>query len=94
MIPRTRALLLVPSQLFPAIPRPRAPRSPPSTHLFRGAAIDYTSGMGEGTWIVAAVILGVVVYLIGRQVYRRWLAGRLADNLLREVVKGKDAFRR
>lgn len=50
--------------------------------------------MGEGTWILAAVVVGGVVYLVGRQVYRRWVAGRLADDLLREVVKGKDAFRR
>ena len=50
--------------------------------------------MGEGIWIVAAVILGWLVYLIGRVIYRRWVAGRLADDLLREVVKGKDAFRR
>lgn len=49
--------------------------------------------MGEGIWIVA-VVVGGAVYLIGRQLYRRWLAGRLADDLLRDVVKGKDAFRR
>lgn len=63
-------------------------------YLFRGAQIDYTSAMGEGTWIVAAVVVGGAIYVIGRQLYRRWVAGRLADNLLREVVKGKDAFRR
>lgn len=63
-------------------------------YLFRRPEIYYTSAMGEGTWIVAAVIVGGVVYLIGRQLYRRWLAARLADDLLREVVKGKDAFRR
>ncbi len=50
--------------------------------------------MGEGIWIVAAVTLGALVYLVGRVMYRRWVAGRLADDLLREVVKGKDAFRR
>lgn len=66
----------------------------PVRGLVSGAAIEYTSAMGAEPWIVAAIIVGGVVFLIGRQLYRRWLAGRLADNLLREVVKGKDAFRR
>lgn len=62
--------------------------------MFPGPEIDYTSAMGEGMWFVAAVILGGLAYLVGRVIYRRWVAGKLADDLLREVVKGKDAFRR
>lgn len=87
MIPRTRPLLL-------ARIAPSPWHSPLSVYLFRRPQIYYTSAMGEGIWIVAAVIGVGVVYLIDRLIYRRWVAGRLADDLLREVVKGKDAFRR
>ncbi len=44
--------------------------------------------------MILGVGVGAIVLLIGRQVYRRWRAGKLADELLRDVVKGKDAFRR
>lgn len=44
--------------------------------------------------MAVAIGAGGVVFLIGRQWYRRWLAGKLADRLLQDVVKGKDAFRR
>ncbi|MEE8492690.1 MAG: hypothetical protein V3S25_01485 [Nitrospirales bacterium] len=50
--------------------------------------------MGEEIWIAIVIGLGGLVFLIGRQWYRRRLAARLADQLLRDVVKGKDAFRR
>ena len=50
--------------------------------------------MSDQLWIVLAVGLGGIVFLLGRLWYRRRLAAKLADDLLREVVKGKDAFRR
>jgi hypothetical protein len=28
------------------------------------------------------------------QWYRRWKAGKLADKMLKDVIRGKDAFRR
>ncbi len=37
---------------------------------------------------------GVVLWLVIHQRYRRWKAGKLADRLLENVLKGKDAFRR
>lgn len=39
-------------------------------------------------------IVGVVLWLVIHQRYRRWKAGKLADKMLEDVVKGKDAFRR
>lgn len=39
-------------------------------------------------------IVGVVFWLVIHQRYRRWKAGKLADKLLDDVIKGKDAFRR
>ncbi len=44
--------------------------------------------------IAVGVGLGGLVFLIGRLWYRRRVAAKLADDLLRDVVKGKDAFRR
>lgn len=41
-----------------------------------------------------AMVAAAVVVMIGRVFYRKWRAGRLADDLLKDVVKGKDAFRR
>ncbi len=50
--------------------------------------------MSDGVLIVLAVLGGGVLYVFGRQWYRRRMAAKLADDLLRDVVKGKDAFRR
>ena len=36
---------------------------------------------------------GVVVSMLLYHRYRRWKAGKLADKLLADVIKGKDAFR-
>ncbi len=36
----------------------------------------------------------ILVYMIGLRWWRRRRAGKLADKLLADVVKGKDAFRR
>jgi hypothetical protein len=37
---------------------------------------------------------GAVAALLGRLWYRRRVAAKLADELLHEVLKGKDSFRR
>ncbi len=50
--------------------------------------------MNGELWLVLGVGLGGVLFLIGRLWYRRRVAAKLADDLLRDVVKGKDAFRR
>ncbi len=47
----------------------------------------------SGLALVAAVAAMVVVGL-GRRWYRRRVAARLADQMLSDVIKGKDAFRR
>lgn len=50
--------------------------------------------MNDELWVGLTIGLLILVFLVGRQWYRRRRAGKLADDLLREVVKGKDAFRR
>ena len=41
------------------------------------------------------LVLGTIItYLIGLRWWRYRRAGKLADKLLAEVIKGKDAFRR
>lgn len=37
---------------------------------------------------------GVACWMVIQHRYRRWKAGKLADKLLDDVIKGKDAFRR
>lgn len=37
---------------------------------------------------------GVVAAMLGRQWYRRWVAAKLADRILADVLKDKDSFRR
>jgi hypothetical protein len=43
---------------------------------------------------ILIVVGGVVLWLVIHQRYRRWQAGKLADKMLEDVIKGKDAFRR
>ena len=43
---------------------------------------------------ILILIGGVALWLVRHQRYRRWKAGRLADRMLEDVIKGKDAFRR
>jgi len=50
--------------------------------------------MDDTEWALVLIAAGAVVVELGRRWYRRWVAARLADKLLRDVVKGKDAFRR
>ena len=61
--------------------------------LVSNEKIDYNLGM-DPFWILMAIVAAGVVVMIGRVFYRKWKAGKLADDLLKDVVKGKDAFRR
>ncbi len=42
----------------------------------------------------AAALAGLSLMVLGQWLWRRRRAAKLADQLLEEVVKGKDAFRR
>ncbi len=42
----------------------------------------------------AATLAGFSLVVLGRWLWRRRRAAKLADQLIEEVVKGKDAFRR
>ncbi len=50
--------------------------------------------MGDAGWALLIVAAGALVVELGRRWYRRRMAARLADKMLSDVVKGKDAFRR
>jgi hypothetical protein len=50
--------------------------------------------MGDVGWALLIVAAGGFVVELGRRWYRRTVAARLADKMLSDVVKGKDAFRR
>lgn len=54
----------------------------------------YRISMDDTVWMIVVGIGGVVLWLLMFQRYRRWKAGKLADQLLQDVIKGKDAFRR
>ncbi|MDH5641778.1 MAG: hypothetical protein OEY28_10830 [Nitrospira sp.] len=50
--------------------------------------------MDDTGWALLMIAAGAGLAELGRRWYRRRVAARLADKLLRDVVKGKDAFRR
>ncbi|MDH4154873.1 MAG: hypothetical protein OEV01_13890 [Nitrospira sp.] len=50
--------------------------------------------MDDTIVMILLVVGGLVLWMVLFQWYRRWKAGKLADQLLQEVIKGKDAFRR
>jgi hypothetical protein len=54
----------------------------------------YRISMDDTVWLIVIGIGGGVLWLVIIQGYRRWKAGKLADQLLQDVIKGKDAFRR
>ncbi len=54
----------------------------------------YRISMDDTVWMMLVGVGGVVLWLLIFQRYRRWKAGKLADKMLEDVVKGKDAFRR
>jgi hypothetical protein len=50
--------------------------------------------MDDAVLIVLLLFGGVALWVVVHLWYRRWKAGKLADQLLQDVIKGKDAFRR
>lgn len=50
--------------------------------------------MEDTGWPLLIVAAAVLVIGLGRRWYRRRVAAKLADKMLADVVKGKDAFRR
>jgi hypothetical protein len=50
--------------------------------------------MGDTGWTLLIVAVGVFVIELLRRWYRRRVAARLADQMLSDVLKAKDAFRR
>jgi hypothetical protein len=50
--------------------------------------------MDDTVWMILAGIGGVVLWMVIHHRYRRWKTGKLADKMLDDVIKGKDAFRR
>ncbi len=50
--------------------------------------------MDEIGWPLLIVFVSVVVIELGRRWYRRRVAAKLADKMLEDIIKGKDAFRR
>lgn len=56
--------------------------------------MDYTLSMSDVIWIVLAGGIAIVLYRLGVRWWRSHRAGKDADALLHDIVKGKDAFRR
>lgn len=50
--------------------------------------------MSDVTLLVLVLVIGLPIFAIVRYWYRRRQAAKLADDLLKDVLKGKDAFRR
>jgi hypothetical protein len=50
--------------------------------------------MDDMSWMIFILVGGVVLWVVIHHRYRRWKAGKLADKVLEDVIKGKDAFRR
>ena len=50
--------------------------------------------MDESGWALLFAAVAMVVIGLVRRWYRRRVAGKLADKMLSDVMKGKDAFRR
>ncbi len=50
--------------------------------------------MDDSAWALGFAAVGAVVFGLVRFWYRRRVAAKLADQMLSEVVRGKDAFRR
>ena len=50
--------------------------------------------MDDSGWALVVVVVGVLIFELGRRWYRRWVAGKLADQLLSDAIKRKDSARR
>jgi hypothetical protein len=49
----------------------------------------------DDTVLMILFLIGVMVcWVMVHHQYRRWKAGKLADKMLEDVIRGKDAFRR
>lgn len=44
--------------------------------------------------MILVLVGGLVFWMMAHHRYRRWKTGKLADKMLQDVIKGKDAFRR
>ncbi|MEQ1847324.1 MAG: hypothetical protein ABL983_17290 [Nitrospira sp.] len=44
--------------------------------------------------MILLLVGGFMVWLVIHQQYYRWKAGKLADKMLKDVIRGKAAFRR
>jgi hypothetical protein len=66
---------------------------PAAARLLRLAVLDYTTEMNDIVWLLSVGVVGGGL-LLARALWRRRRAAKLADHLLDEVVKAKDAFRR
>jgi hypothetical protein len=56
--------------------------------------MDESSWIDDSGWVLMIVAVVTLVVELGRRWYRRRIAAKLADTLLSDVLKGKDAFRR
>jgi len=50
--------------------------------------------MDDTGWIILILVGGAVLWMVIHHRHRRWKAGKLADKMLKDVIKSKDAFRR
>ena len=50
--------------------------------------------MDDTGWTLVLIVAGAFLAELGRRWYRRRVAAKLADKLLKDVLRGKDAFRR
>ncbi|MGB0910221.1 MAG: hypothetical protein ACPGYT_07645 [Nitrospirales bacterium] len=50
--------------------------------------------MNDFSGIMIATLVAIGIYIIGIRWWRHRQAAKLADQLLQDVVKGKDSFRR
>lgn len=81
-------------QTVPALVHGIASCLVPDRRLNYASAMDEASWIQDSGWTLAVVVAGMLVFELGRRWYRRRVAAKLADALLSDVIKGKDAFRR
>lgn len=62
--------------------------------LASGCGAGYCSMMDDTGWLILTVVGGGVIAMMVRLWHRRWRAGKLADQMLEDVIRRKDAFRR
>jgi len=56
--------------------------------------MDDSGWTDNSGWALAIIVVGMLLFELGRRWYRQRIAGKLADTLLSDVLKGKDVFRR